>query len=447
MWIMANTVFESTMNLSLSSMIMTVLTTALFIALFISITIFQRRTRDHSAYRLIKSFVQGSKILLVGLYIYTIGSILLVNWREYVNYSFIESGSISLSFVKVSLGVVGVAFVWFAHKLLIVLFDKVHNRWKIARHLLKSLRRFLIILLSVIVASLFIRYSDSVIDDLLRIRLFTIRDVTITTSFIVTFIFVLYGISVIIKLIEFVYQEQVSRKQMDVGRSKTVFQIIRYLIWVITIVVLLDSMGLNINVLVAGSAALFVGLGFGLQVLFNDFVSGLVILFDGSIRIGQIVEMQGGIIGKVLEVGLRSTTLLTRDNIIMIIPNHKLVSDNVINWDYNEAKTRFFVEVGVAYGSDVRLVEKVLVQSAQEQSQVLIHPSPFVYFSNFGNSSIDFKLFFWVSDAFYVEKIKSDIRFNVDHNFRVNNIEIPFPQSDLHLKSGWMSDFKFEMKE
>ena len=113
----------------------------------------------------------------------------------------------------------------------------------------------------------------------------------------------------------------------------------------------------------------------------------------------------------------------------------------------NEAKTRFFVEVGVAYGSDVRLVEKVLIQSAQEQSQVLIQPSPFVYFSNFGNSSLDFKLFFWVSDAFYVEKIKSDIRFNVDHNFRVNNIEIPFPQSDLHLKSGWMSDLKFEMKK
>ena len=146
-------------------------------------------------------------------------------------------------------------------------------------------------------------------------------------------------------------------------------------------------------------------------------------------------------------MGLRSTTISTRDNIIMFIPNHKLVSDNVINWDYNEAKTRFFVEVGVAYGSDVRLVEKVLIQPAKEQPQVLNHPSPFVYFSNFGNSSLDFKLFFWVRDAFYVEKIKSDIRFNVDHNFQVNNIEIPFPQRDLHLKSGWMSNLEFKKKE
>jgi len=443
---MANA-FENFFNLSLVSLVMAILVSMLFVGLFTAVIVFQRRTRDHSAYHLIKSFVQGGKVLLVGLYIYLIGSILLVNWREYVNYSFIETGIVSLSILKVSLGVVGVSVIWFAHKLLIVLFDKVHNRWKIARHLLKSLRRFLIVLLAVIIAGLFIRYSESVIDDLLSIKLFTIRDVTITSSFIVTFVFVLYGISVIIKVIEFIYQEQVTRKQMDVGRSKTVFQIIRYLIWVITIVVLLDSMGLNINVLVASSAALFVGLGFGLQSLFNDFISGLVILFDGSIRVGHIVEMQGGIVGKVLEVGLRSTTILTRDNIIMFVPNHKLVSDNVINWDYNEPKTRFFVEVGVAYGSDVRLVEKVLIQSAREQSQVLNHPAPFVYFSNFGNSSLDFKLFFWVSDAFYVEKIKSDIRFNVDHNFRGNNIQIPFPQRDLHLKSGWINDLEFEKKE
>lgn len=434
-------------NLTLSAVILSSLMTALLVAILIVIVVFQRRVKDHAAYKLLKGFIQGLKVLSVGIYIYVVGDILLVDWDQYVNYSFFKAGSVSLSVMKVTFVVVGVLAIWFAHKLLIIVFDKVHKRWQIARHLLKTIRRFLILLFSVLIAGLFIRYSDSVLDDLLNIKLFTVRDVAVTTSLIVTVVFVLYGISVVVKLVEFIYQKQVARKQMDIGRSKTVFQIIRYVIWVISIVVLLDSMGLNITVLIASSAALFVGLGFGLQALFNDFVSGLVILFDGSIRIGQIVEMQGGIVGRVLEVGLRSTTMLTRDNIIMIIPNHKLISDNVINWDYNESKTRFNVEVGVAYGSDVRLVEKVLIQSAKDHSEVLNHPAPFVYFSNFGNSSLDFKLFFWVSDAFYVEKIKSDIRFNIDHNFRSNHIEIPFPQRDLHLKSGWINELETEKKK
>jgi small-conductance mechanosensitive channel len=221
------------------------------------------------------------------------------------------------------------------------------------------------------------------------------------------------------------------------GQSKTVFQLLKYAVWVVAIILLLDSIGINITVLVASSAALLVGLGFGIQGLFNDYISGLVVLFEGLIKVGDVVEIESELIGRVMDVNLRTSKILTRDNIIMIIPNHNFVSDNVINWSYNEPRTRFYVDVGVAYGSDVRLVEKLLIESADEQTEVISNPKAFVLFRDFGNSSLDFRLYFWVEEVFYVELLKSRIRFSIDEKFRANKVQIPFPQRDLHLKSGW----------
>lgn len=140
-------------------------------------------------------------------------------------------------------------------------------------------------------------------------------------------------------------------------------------------------------------------------------------------------------VGRVKDIGVRTTKVVERDNIILIIPNSKFTSDNVINWSHMDQKSRFNVAVGVAYGSDVRLVEKVLLECANECNEVVKNPHPFVRFEDFGDSSLDFKLFFWSSNSFFVEQTKSKLRFAIDQKFRENGVTIPFPQRDLHIMS------------
>jgi small-conductance mechanosensitive channel len=137
----------------------------------------------------------------------------------------------------------------------------------------------------------------------------------------------------------------------------------------------------------------------------------------------------------VKEIGLRTSIVETRDGIAMIIPNHKLVSEKLINWSSNDTITRFSIKVGVAYGSDVKLVEKLLSETAWKHSKVITNPTPLILFKDFGESSLDFELIFWTNQLFVIEQVKSDLRFMIDEAFRANNIEIPFPQRDLHVKN------------
>jgi len=147
-----------------------------------------------------------------------------------------------------------------------------------------------------------------------------------------------------------------------------------------------------------------------------------------------VVEVEEEI-GKVKEIGFRTTKVETRDNIIHIIPNSKFITREVINWSHIEKLTRFSVNVGVAYGSDVRLVEKVLHDCAINHKKISKKPDPFVRFNDFGESSLEFQIFFWTDESFYVENIKSELRFEIDRKFRENKIHIPFPQSDVHIIS------------
>jgi len=177
-----------------------------------------------------------------------------------------------------------------------------------------------------------------------------------------------------------------------------------------------------------------VGIGLGLQQVFKDIISGLFLLFEGNLKIGDVVELEG-VVGIDKEIGFRTTKIESRDNIILIIPNSTFIGENVINWSHIEQRTRFHVAVGVAYGSNVELVKKVLLECAKEHQEASDYPTSFVRFYDFGNSSLDFLLFFWTENAFRVESIKSDLRFAIDRKFRENNITIPFPQRDVHIKT------------
>jgi small-conductance mechanosensitive channel len=227
------------------------------------------------------------------------------------------------------------------------------------------------------------------------------------------------------------------KKDMDYAKRGTlhsVYQILAYFFWILTILIILDSFGVKITVLLAGSAALLVGVGLGLQNTFNDFVSGFILLFEGSIKVGDILEVDGDII-KIRKIGLRTSEAFNRDDIVVLIPNSIITTNKVINWSHQSKKTRFRIKVGVAYGSDIDLVERLLMESAKEHPEVEDDGMIRARFIDFGNSSLDFELLFFSRNIFRIENVKSDIRKTINRKFIENKVTIPFPQMDLHFKS------------
>jgi small-conductance mechanosensitive channel len=190
--------------------------------------------------------------------------------------------------------------------------------------------------------------------------------------------------------------------------------------------------GINITPFLAASAALLVGLGLALQDLFQDIIGGIFIILDKSLLVGDVIEVEGKV-GKVLEIKLRTTRALTRDDKIIIIPNHVLIRNSIYNFTQNRKTTREEITVGVAYGSNTELVKNLLLKSVNNHKGVLLNPKPFVIFDDFGDSALIFKLKFFVKDSFRVPALASDIRFQIDELFRENNVSIPFPQRDVHF--------------
>jgi small-conductance mechanosensitive channel len=271
--------------------------------------------------------------------------------------------------------------------------------------------------------------------EILNITLIQTQDHNITFYEVLIIIIILLMTFIISRVLKRVFRIREEKKQFDRGRSHAILQIIKYILWVSAIIISFNTIDIKLTLLLAGSAALLVGLGLGLQQIFQDFMSGVTILFEGTLKVGDIVEIRDEVVGKVKEVGLRTTKIETRDNIIMIIPNSKFVTDIVINWSHMEKRTRFHVDVGVAYGSDVKKVTTILLQCAENQNHISNTPKPFVRFKNFGESSLEFQLFFWTTDTFTVENIKSEIRYRIDDAFREQGVQIPFPQRDVHIKS------------
>lgn len=221
--------------------------------------------------------------------------------------------------------------------------------------------------------------------------------------------------------------------RLDTGREFAISRITKYIAITLFVVLALAALQVNWKIF-AVLAPLLIGIGLGLQQVANDLVSGFILLIEPTIRVNDIVEVDN-IVARVKEIGLRTSNVETRDGIAMIIPNHKLVSEKLINWSSSDTVTRFKIAVGVAYGSDVELVKKILIECAWKHSKVITNPSPEVFFMNFGDSSLDFELVFWSSHLFPIERVKSELRFMITAAFRENNVEIPFPQRDLHIRS------------
>jgi len=222
-------------------------------------------------------------------------------------------------------------------------------------------------------------------------------------------------------------------QKFDTGTAYAIYQIIKYFVWVIAFGLILETIGIRVTVLIAGSAALLVGVGLGLQQTFNDVISGVILLSERSIKIDDILEIDGDIV-KIQDIGLRTSKGLNRDQISIIIPNSLITTNKVINWSHQTRRNRFKINVGVAYGSDIELVSKVLIESALLHKNVNHRDKVDVMLLDFGDSSLNFQLLFYSEEIFRIERIKSDIRKTISKKFDENNISIPFPQRDIHIK-------------
>ena len=251
-------------------------------------------------------------------------------------------------------------------------------------------------------------------------------------------LFLILLIIVITKVLLWLIKKSLFRKRklknFDEGNTYALYQIIKYILWVIAIGFILETIGVKVTLLIAGSAALLVGIGLGLQQTFNDVISGIILLSERSIKIEDVLEIDGDVV-KIQEIGLRTSKGLNTDDISIIIPNSLITTNKVINWSHQTKKTRFRIDVGVAYGSDVELVLKILEESAFEHRDIFDRELTEARLENFGNSSLDFQVLFYSKNIFRINKVKSDIRRIINKKFIQNNITIPFPQIDVHLKS------------
>lgn len=266
----------------------------------------------------------------------------------------------------------------------------------------------------------------------LEFKILEIEDYTLTPADLLKVLLYFVIAKIILLIINKLLHRKREGVKIDIGRTEALFQIIKYVVWTVAVVAGLESLGIDVDALLVSSAALFIGLGMGVQQIFRDFVSGIFLLFEGTIEVNDIVEIDG-MVGKVQKVGFRTTEIMDRNEINIIVPNSKFVDNPVINWSHNYDNTRFYIEIGCAYGSDVGVVESALIEAAQKHSKVTKEQKPIARFQNFGDSALVFHLYFWTEDIFAVEHTKSEIRREIYQIFQRENISIPFPQRDIHI--------------
>ncbi|MDR0223860.1 MAG: mechanosensitive ion channel [Myroides odoratus] len=258
----------------------------------------------------------------------------------------------------------------------------------------------------------------------LEYELYTSKSLSITIGTILFIVFTLlitkYGLTFLRKTV-------IKNSPPDVAlRLRSVFNFVNYFIYVIMFFFILNVVGLNISMFLTTSAALFVGLGFALQDIFRDIIAGIYILFDKTLNMGDVIEVNGQV-ARVKAIHLRCTIVETRNLKDIVIPNRKLIDDIVYNWTHEDPVIRARIDVGVYIGTDVELVKAVLISAVEDNKDVLKNPQPIVFIDQFGDSSIRFILYYFIENAFDNDRISSDIRFAIDKKFKLNNITLPVP--------------------
>lgn len=260
-------------------------------------------------------------------------------------------------------------------------------------------------------------------------------EIEITPAILLTatlIILIAYGIS---RLLQRMLRRGVfERIRLNEGSQSAICRLLHIIIMCIGVFIAIEYTGINLTTLAAVSAVLLVGIGLGLQNITHNFISGLILLFERPVQEGDFVEV-GGVQGSVQAVNAYSTKVETLDKVTIIVPNSHFLSENVINWSYQDSKVRIHVSVGVSYGSDVELVAEALREVGRAHPEVLSDPEPQIQFLSFGDSSLNFDLLVWIADPTRQYFVVSDLNFAIVQAFRERDITIPFPQRDLHVRS------------
>lgn len=274
------------------------------------------------------------------------------------------------------------------------------------------------------------------IHELLTSTLFRLQETPVTLLSIIIFIFFVIGSVLLGRFVKNALQNRIlTRFELDSGLRYTLSRVTYYIIVTIGLLISFQFVGIDLSSLAVIFGLLSVGIGFGLQNITNNFISGLIVLFERPISVGDRVEV-GGVEGDVLEINIRSTKIRTLNNISIIVPNQEFVGSNVVNYSHGDPSFRLDVEVGVSYASDLDKVLKALEEVATDHPDVMRNPKPQIHFKSFGDSSWDMQLRIWIPDVKKRYIIRNEINQAIVRKFNELDIEIPFPQRDLHVRSG-----------
>lgn len=266
--------------------------------------------------------------------------------------------------------------------------------------------------------------------------LFTLGDNKIS---LVTIIYLLTSFIILMFLArrakKLLVESILTKANLDPGTKATIGTVTKFIIILIGSIVIIQSAGIDLTALTLVAGALGVGIGFGLQNITDNFISGIIILFEKPIKVGDRIEV-GDIQGNVMSISFRATQILTNDNISVIVPNSQFISSQVINWSHNDRNIRFRIPVGVSYKEDPARIKQILLEVAASNTHILKIPEPSVLFDEYGDNSINFQLAVWTSTHTDKPRIlRSEVYFEIFDRFKKENIEIPFPQRDIHIKS------------
>lgn len=358
---------------------------------------------------------------------------------DYILFKYFEQNFTVTNLVLVSLVVVSIFFFrkYISKRLENAL---LKQDWKLGSgrekivHIL--LRQTILIIGSLLfISSLGYGNDDFSLNSILDIHLFEIGDFELSLGQLIGVVVLIFVAKVLINLLKVILFKATKGKEwIDEGRQFTIVQLTKYFVYVLFAMLIVKSLGFGLNSLFWASSGLLLGLGMGLKDMLTDVVSGFILLFDGSVKVGDIVEM-GDVIARVEKINIRTSHVKSMDGKIIVLPNSKLTEDNVINWTISDKVTRFHITVSVAYGSDTEKVRDLLYQCALSHKLVSKHREVIIMFNDFGDSGLEFELYFWAARTWEIMVIKSDLRFAIDKSFRENGITIPFPQRDLHIVS------------
>lgn len=283
----------------------------------------------------------------------------------------------------------------------------------------------------------FIRNYLNPVFEILNYNLFSLGNAKITPLSILYILLLVAGLIYLSsKLKKLLINRLLARTRLDIGAQQAIGTITRYVVLFVGLLIIFQTVGIDLTTLNVLAGAVGIGIGFGLQNVANNFISGLILLIERPIKVGDRVEI-GDVNGVVASIGARSTTIKTNDNIAIIVPNSKFIAENVINWTFGGDIIRFKLPVGVGYGSDLDLVTEVLEKIAVENEYVAEKPPPTVRLIELGSDSLNFELRVWSRKELHRPGfLRSSINYEIVKRFRENGIEIPFPQRDVYIKSG-----------